>query len=106
VIGWFLLMYFAGRLEPQRGRVRRGRRMWSPRVKQFESELRIMRSVEREHELFFLKAVAGHRLLPFVQPIFKWGTPDGMAQPANTSVPLDPGIKDEPYKHPLSGEGD
>jgi demethoxyubiquinone hydroxylase (CLK1/Coq7/Cat5 family) len=108
VIGWFLPMYFAGRLESrnveeyEEAAVHAG----ALELKQFESELRMMRSIEREHELFFLNAVAGHRLLPLVQPIFKWGSPDGLAEPANTSVGLDAGIKDEAYKRPLSGEGD
>ncbi len=108
VIGWFLPMYFAGRLEGrnvkeyEEAAVHAG----ALELKQFESELRIMRSVEREHELFFLNAVAGHRLLSLVQPIFKWGTPNGAAEPGSTAVALEPGLKDEPYKHPLSGEGD
>ena len=40
---------------------------------EFESELRVMAAVEREHEIFFMSVVAGHRLLPFARAIFKWG---------------------------------
>jgi len=107
VIGWFLPMYFAGRLEGrnveeyEEAAVHAG----AANLNQFEGELRIMRSVEREHELFFLNVVAGHRLLPLVQPIFKWGIPDGVDRRSAAAAP-DPGSKDEPYKHPLSGEGD
>ena len=108
VIGWFMPMYFAGRLESRNVEEYEEAALHAAalELKQFESELRIMRSVEREHELFFLNAVAGHRLLPLVQPIFKWGAPDHAAEPASPSVALDRGMKDEPYKHPLSGEGD
>ena len=108
VIGWFLPMYFAGRLEGSNVQEYEEAALHAGalELKQFESELRIMRSVEREHELFFLKAVTGHRLLPLVQPIFRWGTLNGAAEPGSTPVTLEPGMKDEPYKHPLSGEGD
>ena len=108
VIGWFLPMYFAGRLEGrnveeyEEAAVHAG----AANLKQFEGELRIMRSVEREHELFFLSAVADHRLLPLVQPIFKWGISNGADDPESAAVAVEAGLKDEPYKHPLSGEGD
>ena len=108
VIGWFLPMYFAGRLEGrnveeyEEAAVHAG----AANLNQFEGELRIMRSVEREHELFFLNVVRGHRLLRLVQPIFKWGIPDGVIDPGNSAVALKPGLPEEPYKHPLSDEGD
>jgi len=108
VIGWFLPMYFAGRLEGRNVQEYEEAALHAGalELKQYESELRIMRSVEREHELFFLNAVASHRLLPLMQPIFKWGIPNGAAEPGGPPVSLEPGMKDEPYKHPLSGEGD
>lgn len=107
-IGWFLPMYFAGRLEGRNVQEYEEAACHAAALElnQFESELQIMRSVEREHELFFLAAVAGHRLLPLVQPIFKWGTPACVAEVVSHSVVLEPGLKDEPYKPPLPGEGD
>ena len=108
VIGWFLPMYFAGRLEGRNVQEYEEAALHAAALElnQFEGELRIMQSVEREHELFFLKAITGHRLLPLVQPIFKWGTPNYAPEPGNQSAVLEPGMKDEPYKPPLSGEGD
>ena len=108
VIGWFMPMYFAGRLEGRNVEEYELAAVHAEALdlKQFERELRVMRSVEREHELFFLNAVLGHRLLSLVQPVFKWGTPNDVAEPESTAVSMEPGLKDEPYKHPLSGEGD
>jgi hypothetical protein len=108
VIGWFLPMYFAGRLESRNVEEyeEAATHAAALELKQFESELRIMRAVEREHELFFLKAVAGHRLLPLVLPMFKWGAANPVAEPGNPFVAPEPGMKDESFKHPLSGEGD
>jgi hypothetical protein len=43
--------------------------------------------VEKEHEDFFLGVIAGHRLLPLMNSIFKWGLakePD--AKPAPEAV--------------------
>ena len=34
-----------------------------------------MARVEKEHELFFLSVVTGHRLLPLMCSLFKWGLP-------------------------------
>jgi hypothetical protein len=34
-----------------------------------------MAGVEKEHELFFLTAVTGHRLLPLVSTLYGWGQP-------------------------------
>ena len=108
VIGWFLPMYFAGRLEGRNVEEYEEAAVHAEaaNLTQFEGELRIMRSVEREHELFFLNVVGGHRMLPLVQPIFKWGIPNGAEDPESTAVAVETGLKDEPYKHPLSGEGD
>jgi demethoxyubiquinone hydroxylase (CLK1/Coq7/Cat5 family) len=75
LIGWFLPMYFAGRLE-------------SRNIEEYEvaathartlgladylAELGVMADVERDHEAFFRGKVAGHRLLPVFRSIFKWG---------------------------------
>jgi demethoxyubiquinone hydroxylase (CLK1/Coq7/Cat5 family) len=75
LIGWFLPMYFAGRLES--GNVIEYQVAASHAValglKQYEADLLVMAQVEKEHELFFLNVVAGHRLLPPVSSVFGWG---------------------------------
>lgn len=76
--GWFLPMYFAGRLE--NGNVEEYETAASHACAlgliEFESDLRFMAGVEKEHEIFFLKMVAGHRLLPLTRAVFKWGRAD------------------------------
>ncbi len=74
IIGWFLPMYFAGRLE-------------SANIKEYEvaafhatalnlpdfaAELMRLSAVEKEHEDFFMEMVSNHPLLPAVKAIFKW----------------------------------
>lgn len=75
LIGWFLPMYFAGRLE--HGNVdeyaHAAFHATELGLSEFADQLRHMATVEREHELFFLNVIAGHRLLPGMQAIFKWG---------------------------------
>jgi hypothetical protein len=75
VTGWFLPMYFAGRLEfgnvdQYEDAAFHARRLG---LKDFERELHEMTLTEREHELFFMNKVKGHFLLPFVQFLFHWG---------------------------------
>jgi demethoxyubiquinone hydroxylase (CLK1/Coq7/Cat5 family) len=75
LIGWFLPMYFAGRLE--------SRNVFEYEVaashaaalglKEFEEDLLEMARVEKEHELFFSSVIVGHRLLPAVSAVFGWG---------------------------------
>jgi len=61
-------MYFAGRLES--GNVIRYQVAASHAaalgLREFEADLLVMARVEKEHELFFLNIIAGHRLLPIV----------------------------------------
>ena len=75
LIGWFLPMYFAGRLES--GNVIEYQVAASHAgalgLKEFEADLLVMAGVEKEHELFFLNVIAGHRLLPMVSGVFGWG---------------------------------
>lgn len=75
LIGWFLPMYFAGRLES--GNVIEYQVAASQAgalgLKEFEADLLVMAEVEREHEQFFLNVIAGHRLLPIVSGVFGWG---------------------------------
>lgn len=80
LIGWFLPMYFAGRLES--GNVIEYQVAASHAgalgLIEFEADLLVTAQVEREHEQFFLNVIAGHRLLPIVSGVFGWG---GIEQP-------------------------
>ena len=75
LIGRFLPMYFAGRLETSNvGEYEAAaRHAGELGLIEFESELRVMAAVEKEHESFFMGVVANHRLLPFMRALFKWG---------------------------------
>jgi demethoxyubiquinone hydroxylase (CLK1/Coq7/Cat5 family) len=81
LLGWFWPMYFAGRLESANTREYETAASYARELGllEFETELLNMSAVEKEHELFFLGIVTGHRLLPLAAKIFKWG------QPANAS---------------------
>src|SRR5215212_656980 len=63
--GWFLPMYFAGRLESSNVEEYKSAAFHARRMGlvEFESDLHYMAGVEKEHEVFFLEMVAGHRLL-------------------------------------------
>jgi len=89
LIGWFLPMYFAGRLESGNVLEYEDAAGHAARLglKEFEADLQVMSRVEKEHEDFFLGVIAGHRLLPLMNSIFKWGlakAPD--AKPAPEAV--------------------
>jgi demethoxyubiquinone hydroxylase (CLK1/Coq7/Cat5 family) len=75
VIGWFLPMYFAGRLE--RGNAKEyddaAEHAAALGLETFEQALRVMADVEREHEVFFQSMVKGHRMLPVMRRLFGWG---------------------------------
>jgi demethoxyubiquinone hydroxylase (CLK1/Coq7/Cat5 family) len=77
-LGRFLPMYFAGRLES--GNVVEYEDAASHAralgLTACEADLLVMARVEKEHEMFFLSTVTGHRLLPLVRAIFKWGEYD------------------------------
>jgi hypothetical protein len=75
VSGWFFPMYFAGRLENSNVAEYESAAFHACEsgLTEFESDLRIMASVEKEHETFFMQTIRGHRLLPVVQAVFKWG---------------------------------
>ncbi len=77
LIGWFLPMYFAGRLES--GNVIEYQIAASHAaalgLKEFEADLLVMADVEREHEQFFMKVITGHRWLPLISRLFGWGKP-------------------------------
>src|SRR4030095_2126147 len=67
-IGWFLPMYFAGRLGS--GNVIEYEVAASHAsalgLRDFETDLLVMAKVEKEHELFFLNVISGHRWLPVI----------------------------------------
>ncbi|HVZ80031.1 MAG TPA: ferritin-like domain-containing protein [bacterium] len=75
VSGWFFPMYFAGRLEfgnvdQYEVAAHHAARLG---LKDMAQELHVMTRTEREHEIFFMKKVEGHPLLPLVQFILRWG---------------------------------
>ena len=75
MIGWFLPMYFAGRLES--GNVVEyevaASHAGALGLKEFEADLLEMARVEKEHEVFFSTVIIGHRLLPMTSAVFGWG---------------------------------
>jgi hypothetical protein len=75
VIGWFLPMYFAGRLESGNVIEYEVAASYAAALglMEFETDLRVMAGVEKEHELFFLSVTRGHRLLPLISTLFGWG---------------------------------
>jgi rubrerythrin len=72
---WIVPMYFAGRLEHSNieeyevGAVH-ARKLGLP---DYERALREMAAVERQHEEYFLRAVASHPWLPALKRMFAWG---------------------------------
>ncbi|MCB1213995.1 MAG: demethoxyubiquinone hydroxylase family protein [Deltaproteobacteria bacterium] len=75
LIGYFMPMYFAGRLES--GNVEEYLEMKrlfnSIDIHQHDKCLEEMAAVEKEHELYFLSKVEDHPWLKFFMKIFKWG---------------------------------
>ena len=72
--GWFLPMYFAGRLESANVEeyetaARHARGLG---LAEFAAELEHMARVEGEHEVFFRQTVASHPLLPLMCRLFGW----------------------------------
>lgn len=72
--GWFMPMYFAGRLES-------GNIVEYEVAAGFAKELGMeecvedlldMARVEAEHEAFFRQTITGHRLLPVMKKVFRW----------------------------------
>lgn len=74
LIGWFLPMYFAGRLESANIKEYEVAAFHATALNlpEFAAELMRLSSVEKEHEDFFMKMVSDHPLLPAVRAIFKW----------------------------------
>ncbi|MDB5227652.1 MAG: hypothetical protein JWN78_1845 [Bacteroidota bacterium] len=75
VIGWFMPMYFAGRLES--GNVNEYFIMKdlfnALNIYDHDAILTEMGLKEKEHEVFFLGQIRQHKLLPVFEKIFNWG---------------------------------
>ncbi|MDR3616451.1 MAG: hypothetical protein P4L53_23020 [Candidatus Obscuribacterales bacterium] len=75
VTGWFLPMYFAGRLED--GNILEYKQAAEHArclgMLALESELLDFSSKEEEHEAYFYQAVQTHWMLPYAVKIFGWG---------------------------------
>ena len=77
LIGWFLPMFFAGRLESSNWKEYESAAgcARTMNLSDFEAALRRMSEVELEHQEYFASMVTGHRLLPLAQSLFKWDLP-------------------------------
>ena len=75
VIGWFMPMYFAGRLES--GNVNEYYNMvklfHTVGITEHDEILVEMGEKEKEHEVFFLSKIRTHKWLPFFEKLFSWG---------------------------------
>lgn len=74
IAGWFLPMYFAGRLESQNSVEYEGAAVFARELEMGDcvEDLLDMARVELEHEIFFRAMVTGHRLLPIMKRVFGW----------------------------------
>ncbi len=75
LIGWFMPIYFAGRLES--GNVCEYFRMihyfHSLGITEHDKILYEMGIKEKEHEVYFLEMIKAHKLLPLFEKLFSWG---------------------------------
>lgn len=74
VSGWFMPMYFAGRLESQNSVEYEDAAVSAKELEMHEcvEDLLDMARVELEHEIFFRETVTGRRLLPVMKRLFGW----------------------------------
>lgn len=74
VSGWFMPMYFAGRLESQNSAEYEEAAAFAKQLEMHDCarDLLDMARVELEHEEFFRTVVTGHRLLPVMKRVFGW----------------------------------
>lgn len=74
VSGWFMPMYFAGRLESRNSVEYEDAAVFAKDLDMQDcvDDLLDMARVELEHEVFFREMVTGHRLLPVMRRVFKW----------------------------------
>jgi len=72
--GWFMPMYFAGRLESQNSVEYEDAAVFAKELEMHEcvEDLLDMARVEVEHEVFFRQVITGHRLLPAMRKVFGW----------------------------------
>ena len=72
--GWFMPMYFAGRLESGNVVEYEDAAAFAKQIEMQEcvDDLLDMAGVELEHEVFFREMVTGHRLLPTMKRVFGW----------------------------------
>ena len=84
--GWFLPMYFAGRLEHSNVHEYEHAAYHAGKLglADYATELMRLSAVERTHEDFFLNIVQRHRLLPLMIKLFGWG---GVRPKVYSSVP-------------------
>ncbi|HZU52677.1 MAG TPA: demethoxyubiquinone hydroxylase family protein [Holophagaceae bacterium] len=77
MVGWFIPMYFAGRLESQNDREYEEAAALAEALDllPLRDELKAFAQLERDHEAYFLRKVTGHPALPFWRRLFKWGPP-------------------------------
>ncbi len=73
--GWFMPMYFAGRLESKNSVEYEDAAVFAHELGMDDcvEDLLDMARVELEHEDFFRDTVTGHRLLPVMKRVFGWG---------------------------------
>lgn len=74
ISGWFFPMYFAGRLESGNIKEYEDAAAFAKELEMPEcfDEMMEMARVEGEHEEFFRKIIADHRLLPLTKRFFRW----------------------------------
>jgi len=72
--GWFMPMYFAGRLESKNSVEYEEAAVFAKELGMQDcvEDLLDMARVEVEHEEFFHSVVVGHRLLPVMKRVFGW----------------------------------
>ena len=74
ISGWFMPMYFAGRLESQNSVEYEDAAEFARELGMDDcvADLLDMARVEVEHELFFRETVASHWMLPTMRRVFRW----------------------------------
>lgn len=74
ISGWFMPMYFAGRLESQNSVEYEDAAALADALDMDNcvDDLLDMARVELEHEVFFRQMVTGHRFLPIMRSVFGW----------------------------------
>lgn len=82
ISGWFLPMYFAGRLENDNTKeyFTAAHHASALGFVQMNESLLELSQVELEHEAFFRQIVQGHAWLPLMVRLFKWGAPQAIGE--------------------------